>query len=193
MAINKTRPTRTANRNKHSNNTGYWFWGGITVLIFVLVILFSRNEKKDRLNAQRKELSPPSVSKGKPRVVKMRKQGGVYYMPARINGQELEFIFDTGASEVLISQIEATLLWKQGRLAEEDIIGQVQSQIADGSIIVNTAIILRTVEVAGVILHNIEATVADNIQAPLLLGQSVMSKFGAFTMDYEKSIVTFYK
>lgn len=180
-------PSRTSKRqgrNTSKSYAGAWIFGGFVAVALVCVLLFSRNEDKYR------QASKPARREA-PRIVKMRQDGGVYYIPARINGQELEFIFDTGASAVLISQVEATLLWKQGRLSEEDILGEVQSSIADGSVVNNTAIILRTVEVAGVTLYDVEALVSANVQAPLLLGQSVMSKFGSFTMDYERSTITF--
>lgn len=184
----------TTRRPKAKDNSrAYWLVGGVVAVCLILIYLFSRNPERERSiqRASQPEQEEGANAPRPPRTVKMRSEHGVYYIPARINGQELEFIFDTGASGVLISQIEATLLWKQGKLKEEDIQGEVQSSIADGSVVSNTAIILRTVEVAGVTLHDVEALVSNNAVAPLLLGQSVMSRFGSFTMDYNNSTVTF--
>lgn len=197
-------------RKQKDKSTGYWILGAIVAVCLILIYLFSRNPDRERLSqtkqkeqsvssrksdqerlSQTKEKEQSVSAKTTPRTVKMRQEHGVYYIPARINGQELEFVFDTGASGVLISQVEATLLWKQGKLTEEDILGKVQNFIADGSVVNNTAIILRSVEVAGVTLHDIEAYVSQNSTAPLLLGQSVMSRFGSFTLDYRNSTVTF--
>lgn len=183
---NNTVPTKQRNG---SNSFPLWVLGGLGVIVLVAIMLFSRNDDKERSKAQTPTTNTRSAVGT--RVVKMRSENGVYYIPARINGQELEFIFDTGASSVLISQLEVTLLYKQGKLTDEDVLGEVQSQIADGSVVNNTAIILRSVEVAGVELKDVQALVSDNVQAPLLLGQSVMSQFGSFTMDYQNNTVTF--
>lgn len=180
---------RPGQRSKPSQDKTWisWLIGVALVVFLVFTYLFSRNQEKERHeNGQ-----PPTTTRSEPRTVKMRQEHGVYFIPARINGQELEFVFDTGASGVLISQVEASLLWKQGRLKEEDIRGTVQSCIADGSIVHNTAIVLRTVEVAGLTLYDVDASVSSNATAPLLLGQSVMSRFGSFTMDYKNNTVTF--
>lgn len=182
--------TSNSNRDKRKTYAGIWFLGALSVVMVVVVMLFSRNEHKDRLG-KLPQIQREDFRSRSPRTVRMRNDDGVYYIPAKINGQELEFVFDTGASMVSISQVEATLLWKQGKLKEEDILGEAKSSIADGSIVSNTLINLRTIEVAGVTLENVKALVVPNITAPLLLGQSVMSRFGSFTMDYNNNTITF--
>ncbi|GHT67518.1 hypothetical protein AGMMS50239_30840 [Bacteroidia bacterium] len=42
--------------------------------------------------------------------VKMNEKNGVRYIPMKINGQELYFVFDTGASSICISTLEATVV-----------------------------------------------------------------------------------
>lgn len=123
--------------------------------------------------------------------VSMRQNGGVYFVPIRVNGLDLEFIFDTGASTICISSAEALVMLRQGQIDEDDILGQSQFQDATGGISVGTIIRLKTVEIGGITLHNIEANVVDNIQAPLLLGQTALSKFGKVTIDYENNTIEF--
>jgi aspartyl protease family protein len=103
----------------------------------------------------------------------------------------LKFIFDTGASNICISAAEAAVMAKQGKITENDVIGQQQFQDATGGISVGTIIRLKTVEIGGIILHDIEANVVDNIQAPLLLGQTALSKFGKVTIDYDNNVIEF--
>ncbi|WP_455107321.1 retropepsin-like aspartic protease [Porphyromonas sp.] len=109
----------------------------------------------------------------------------------RINGQELEFLFDTGASSILISKLEAELLEKQGRISAEDIEGTTEVQVADGRQVTVRCLNLREVELAGVKLYNIPAYVTDNADASLLLGQTAMARFGAFKVDYKNETITF--
>lgn len=123
--------------------------------------------------------------------VPMRQNGGVYFVPIKVNGLDLEFIFDTGASTLCISSAEAVVMLRQGQIDEDDILGQSQFQDATGGISVGTIIRLRTVEIGGITLHNIEANVVDNIQAPLLLGQTALSKFGKVTIDYDSNTIEF--
>lgn len=203
---NNQRPSRneqrTANRNNRQSDGKYWIIGSVIVLALVSIYLFSRNEHKDKLSAEQsitaqqdsmltEDDNGQEQIRG-PRTIHMRKEEpGEYYVPMRVNGQELKFIFDTGASSICISSLEANLLLKQGQISEDDILGDVQSSIADGSIVHATHINLREVELAGVTLHDVDAIVSDNDSAPLLLGQSAMSRFGSFKVDYKKQTITF--
>lgn len=123
--------------------------------------------------------------------VYMEKAGGVYLVPIIVNGLELKFIFDTGASSICISAAEAAVMVRQGKITEDDVLGQQQFQDATGGISVGTIIRLRTVEIGGIVLHDVEANVVDNIQAPLLLGQTALGKFGKVTIDYNNNIIEF--
>lgn len=123
--------------------------------------------------------------------VRMEKAGGVYLVPIRVNGLDLKFIFDTGASSISLSSAEALVMLRQGLISEDDVMGQHQFQDATGGVSVGTIIRLRTVEIGGITLSNIEASVVDNIQAPLLLGQTALSKFGKVTIDYNNNTIEF--
>ena len=80
---------------------------------------------------------------------------------------------------------------KQGKLKEEDILGEAYYQIADGTISAGTVINLRTVQIANKVLHNVQATVVDNLESPLLLGQSALSRFGEISIDYNNLTIEF--
>jgi len=171
----------------------------IYALIFMLVIpLFSCGHRRrdpyttrtEQATIDRKERRK-SGSARKKAVVKMRKESGVYHVPCKINGTEMEFILDTGASDIMMSITEAKFLYKQGKLTDDDFMGTQQYLIADGSIREDMSVILRTVEIGDRILNDVEASVADNESAPLLLGQSVLEKFGKISIDYNRNEITF--
>ena len=124
-------------------------------------------------------------------VIKMDKQNGVYMVPIEVNGVEMSFIFDTGASSMCISSTEADFLYKQGKLSDNDIIGKQKFMDATGRISVGTTIIFKTVKIGNKTVNNVEATVINNDNAPLLLGQTVLSKFGKVSIDYDKGTITF--
>lgn len=123
--------------------------------------------------------------------VKMRKEGGVYYVPVIVNGLNLDFIFDTGASSISLSAAEATVMIKQGKITEDDVVGQARFSDANGDISVGTVVKLRTVQIGDIVLNNVEASIVDNIQAPLLFGQSALAKFGKVTIDYNSNTIEF--
>ena len=89
--------------------------------------------------------------------VRMEANGGVYLVPINVNGLDLKFIFDTGASSICISSAEATVMVRQGQITEDDILGQQQFQDATGRVSVGTIVNLKTVEIGGIVLHNVEA------------------------------------
>ena len=112
-----------------------------------------------------------------------RKPGGTFEIPCDINGLALQMIFDTGASDVTISSVEANFMFKNGYLSEKDIKGKKYYQIANGQISEGTTITLREVKIGDAILHNGDASVVKSQKAPLLLGQSAMERFGTITID----------
>lgn len=108
---------------------------------------------------------------------------GVTKVDCTINKLPLKFVFDTGASDVTISQVEANFMIKNGYLSEKDIIGKQHYQTADGDISVGTTILLKEVQFAGLILRDVRASVVQSQQAPLLLGQSVLKRLGKIEID----------
>ena len=123
--------------------------------------------------------------------VTMRKEGGVYLVPIIVNGLNLDFIFDTGASSISLSSAEAMVMLRQGQITQDDIVGQQQFQDATGGVSVGTIVLLRTVQIGDITLENVEASIVDNIQAPLLLGQTALAKFGKVTIDYNHNTIEF--
>lgn len=149
-------------------------------------IIMDESSYKDQRQAYEEERS---IRKGTK--VYMEQSGGVYLVPITVNGLHLNFIFDTGASSICLSAAEATVMVRQGKITEDDILGQQQFQDATGGVSVGTIVRLRTVDIGGIVLHDVEANVVDNIQAPLLLGQTALSKFGRVTIDYNNNTIEF--
>lgn len=116
--------------------------------------------------------------------INMKSEGnGIYSIPCKVNGLPLKFIFDTGASNVTISLSEAIFMIKNGLLNENDIIGTSYSQIANGQITENTKIILREIEIQGLKLYDVSASVIHELNAPLLMGQSAIQKLGKIQLN----------
>ena len=121
----------------------------------------------------------------------MKKVGGVYQIPVDVNGVRMSFIFDTGASSISISNTEALFLVKQGLLTKDDIKGSESYLDANGDISEGTIINLKTIKIGNRLLYNIDASVVNNLNAPLLFGQSALGKFGKISIDNSRGEVTF--
>ena len=117
------------------------------------------------------------------------KAGGVTKVDCTINDLPLNFIFDTGASDVTISQVEANFMYKNGYLDSRDIVGKKTYQVATGAIAVGTSIILKEIELGGLILRDVRASVVETQNAPLLLGQTVLQRLGKIEIDNAKRIL----
>lgn len=123
------------------------------------------------------------------KVIDMKFENGIYTIPCKVNGVPMKFIFDTGASDVSISLTEAKFLIKQDLLSDKDVKGTVKYKIANGDIEEGTKINLKEISVDGFILKDVEASIVHQLNAPLLLGQSAISKLGTFQVDGDKLII----
>ncbi|MBU2923094.1 retroviral-like aspartic protease family protein [Winogradskyella psychrotolerans] len=123
------------------------------------------------------------------KVIQMNYENGIYTIPCKVNGIPMTFIFDTGASDVSISLTEAKFLFKQGLLDQSDIKEKVKYKIANGKIEEGTKIIIKEINIDGIILNNVEASIVHQLDAPLLLGQSAISKLGSIKLDGDKLII----
>lgn len=133
------------------------------------------------------ELSMPEKEETVSEIAVKRNPGGTFEIPCDINGLALQMVFDTGASDVTISSVEADFMFKNGYLSEKDIKGKTYYQIANGQISEGTTITLREVKIGDAVLHNVDASVVKSQRAPLLLGQSAMERFGAITIDNQNN------
>ena len=117
------------------------------------------------------------------------KENGICKVRCKINGLPLHFVFDTGASDVTLSMVEATFMMKNGYLTEKDVIGNQRYMDANGDISVGTVINLKDVNFVGQSLTNVRASVVRNQKAPLLLGQSVLGRLGKIEIDNAKNVI----
>ena len=117
----------------------------------------------------------------------VKQKGGVYEVPIELNGVlKIDFIFDSGASEVSISPDIALTLIKTGTLTEKDWLPGAYYSFADGSSAKSERFILRSVKIGDKIIYDVTCSISNSINAPILLGQSVLSKFGKYTFDNQK-------
>lgn len=100
-----------------------------------------------------------------------RGSGGHYYTPGRINGRPVDFLVDTGATNVAINMPTAKRIGINYRLGRQSWVNTANGRTP---VFIVT---LKSVNVAGIKLNNIEATVhLDASPGIVLLGNSYLQK-----------------
>lgn len=130
------------------------------------------------------DIDNPAVSE-----IPFVKEAGVCKVKCKINGLPLHFVFDTGASDVTLSMVEATFMMKNDYLSGNDVVGNQRYMDANGDVNVGTIINLKEVSFGEQSLKNVRASVVRNQKAPLLLGQSVLGRLGKIEIDNSKNII----
>ena len=138
------------------------------------------------------EETDSSVTYIEPVEIPFTPDGGCASVKCTINELPLNFIFDTGASTVSLSQLEANFMLKNGYLKPDDFVGTGRFIDANGDISEGAIVNLRNVDFGGLHLDNVRASVVRNQKAPLLLGQSVLGRLGRIEIDNsnKKLIIT---
>lgn len=120
-------------------------------------------------------------------VIPFKKEyGGTFEVASKVNGLPLKMLFDTGAGDVTISQMEVDFMIKNGYLSEKDFIGKARYILANGEAMLAKTVLLKRVELGGLVLENVAAAVVDNREAGMLFGQSAMGRYGTITIDNKK-------
>lgn len=113
---------------------------------------------------------------------------GLYYFPADINGDSLEFLFDTGASTVCLPQAVADSMLERRILDPEDLDGPVNNSMADGSVLKGIRFNIRSLVLGGVELVDVDGIIT-NVKKPII-GQSVLKKVKSYSFDTDRHKLT---
>jgi clan AA aspartic protease (TIGR02281 family) len=121
--------------------------------------------------------------------VAMVRSGGTYAVPVLINGAiTLNFVLDSGASDVSIpSDVFGTLV-RTGTVTERDIIGSETYTLADGSRKKATTFNIRSLKVGSALIENVKGSVAEDA-GPLLSGMSFLSRFPSWSVDNGRHVL----
>jgi clan AA aspartic protease (TIGR02281 family) len=153
--------------------------------------LIKKYNKQEKNEGGKVALGSSNVSDNSENVseIPFAKEDGICKVKCMINELPLHFVFDTGASDVTISMVEATFMMKNGYLSGNDVVGSQRYIDANGDVSVGTIINLKNVNFGGLDLNNVRASVVRNQKAPLLLGQSVLGRLGKIEIDNSKNVL----
>ena len=118
-----------------------------------------------------------------PRYVAMQYVGGIYVVPVLINKAiTLNFIVDSGATDVSIPADVVSTLMRTGTIQRSDFLGNKTYALADGSTLPSPTFRIRSLGVGDRLLQNVTASIAD-VRATPLLGQSFLGRFKSWSID----------
>lgn len=121
--------------------------------------------------------------------IPLKNGGGIYVVPVRINEEiTLDFIVDSGASDVSIPADVAMTLARTGTIHEDDFIGNKQYVLADGSKLKSEQFVLRELKVGDQTITNVTASIG-SVNSEPLLGQSFLSRLGAWSIDNNRHVL----
>jgi clan AA aspartic protease (TIGR02281 family) len=116
--------------------------------------------------------------------VVMKRKDGNLWVPAQINKVvTIDFVIDSGASDITLPRDVYLTLIRSGTLTKADYIGNVQFGIADGSEVKGIKFKLASLQVGNQVLTDVVASVMPSDSATPLLGLSFLSRFQSWAID----------
>jgi clan AA aspartic protease (TIGR02281 family) len=134
------------------------------------------------------ELINPDSSSGRDEI-QLGMRNGIFTVPVLINDAvKLDFLLDSGGTDVSIPEDVIRTLIRSGTVAEGDVIGMSQYVLADGSKHQGLQLRLRELRIGDRAINDVTASVAP-MRGTLLLGQSFLTRFGSWTIDNRRRML----
>jgi clan AA aspartic protease (TIGR02281 family) len=123
--------------------------------------------------------------------VPLELENGTFVVPVLINDTiKLNFMVDSGAADVTIPADVVSTLSRAGTITKDDILGERDYKLADGSKITSLTFRIRSMKIGNVIIENVTGSVG-NKDASLLLGQSFLSRLHSWSFDNRRKLLIF--
>lgn len=101
------------------------------------------------------------------------------------NVVKLNFLVDSGASSCNITPDVLLVLIRAKTVRKEHLLSNVTYTLADGNKEVCRRIIIERMYVKGKVITNVECSISNNMNAPLLLGGDALRKLNKVVLKYE--------
>ena len=122
------------------------------------------------------------------REIPLTRDGGVYRVSVTLDGRLVRpFIVDTGASEVQVSTGVLQALFPRGSAPPAYLPGATY-RLADGRTVHGRRFLIPSLRIGDHDFHQVAASVAGP-DAPLLLGQNVLSRLGTWSIDSRRGVL----
>jgi uncharacterized protein len=157
----------------------------VTLPSWASLQFYGSNSGGSTENPQVAPLAPPARSGAEigDTTVQMVSDGGTFKVPVTVNGQlTLNFIVDSGASDVSIPADVFMTLVRTGTITDADYLDKRTYKLADGSTTPSQRFVIRSLKVGDKTLENVVGSIA-RVEGDLLLGQSFLSRFDSWSID----------
>lgn len=135
-------------------------------------------------SAEFTQLQAPPVAPKQPVTIGLIDKPGYLAAPAILDGKiPLLLAVDSGSTGVNISVGVAAEMLHAGVLKKTDILGRTTVQMGNGDIVPIIVVRLEKLQVGGIVITNVLASVSDG-RAPSLLGQTFLHRFKSWSIDY---------
>ena len=115
--------------------------------------------------------------------IPLEKHGDVYTLPVLVNGSiTVNFILDTGASEVVIPSNYVTTLLRAGTITQNDFLPGKSYRLGNGSVMRSSRFKIKELNIRGYRIFDVPACVSP-VTGPPLLGQSFLNRIESWTLD----------
>ena len=156
------------------------------VIALVVIILYSyRHEFTSIKNRVLGEISPMTVLHDKQgRIIINMSQDGHFYVNSKINGQQVRFLIDTGASDIVLNLNDA----RKAGIDLRKLIFNKRYNTANG-VVMGASVVLDEVSLGEISFYGVEASVNSANLDTSLLGMSFLSKFKRYEFYQDKLIL----
>lgn len=153
---------------------------------FVFVVLYSfRYEFSDFKNRILGEINPSYAKVGKHgELIINASQDGHFYIDVKVNGEDMRFMIDTGASEIVLSASQAKKVGIDLKTLNFNRVYQTANGTAFGA-----STILKEIEVGGIKFHDVHASVNNSEMGVSLLGMSFLRQFTRYEFYHDKLLL----
>ena len=135
-------------------------------------------KKNDKYNINLIYLSDGSV-------IVIKDKVELFVRNSDITSNDDEFFTTLSGVSTPISKKGNKYTYSDGTIKENDWLPGAYYTFADGTTAKSMRFKLKSVKIGDKVVYDVTCSISNSLDAPMLLGQSVLSKFGSYTFDYK--------
>jgi peptidoglycan-associated lipoprotein len=118
-------------------------------------------------------------------------EGKSLTLPCIVNEFNVDITLDEQDRGLFFSVDQTLELLKNGAISKTDFSGDADKILANGSVQDKAVFVVAEIRLANKSIFDVEAAVSQKIKVPVMMGESLLKKFGAYTLDREKKQLIF--
>lgn len=167
-----------------------WFVGCF-ILFCIGLSINNKNDQKRYEAASMQPVTERHAERNVTNIVPCRTEDNIPYINVSVGGVTLEFILDTGCTDMSISRSDLQFFKRAGVVSNADYNGTITCSNADGRDNVCDVYNIRKITIGNRTIRNVRCFVARTDDCPRLLGNSIIRQLGSVHVDYKRNTVTF--